>query len=86
MRQTIVVCDVCGIATRHEPPRVHWGDEQDWMTVVLKRPSSDLVLDVCYICQCRIYTANTYAGLIAAVSDHHSQQGEVEHADKDSLD
>jgi hypothetical protein len=75
MRQMTVVCDVCKIATRHEPPRDHWQDEQDWMTVVVKHPPR-ILLDVCPICQHRIYTANTYAGLIAAISDHHNQRGD----------
>lgn len=80
MRQMTVVCDVCKIVTNHDLPRQ---DEQDWMTVVLERPFTNLVLDVCPVCQCRVYTANTYAGLVAAISDHHSQQGGCKHADKD---
>ena len=86
MRQMTVVCDICERATRYEPPRVHLPNERDWMTVVLKRPPSDLVLDICPICQHRIYTANTYTGLIAAISNHHSQQRECKHADENRMD
>lgn len=85
MKQMTVICDICGIVTRHEPPRKYWQSEQDWMTVTLECPSSDIILDVCPVCCYRIYIASTYAGLIAAISERHSQQGENEHADEDSL-